>query len=121
MRADIARSLRDEPEPADARLARLAEVLVLIERLSGEPGAPIVIGPHLADAYAAAGPIARRRFDALAAETAAIAATGIEILLRQPEDKRAGHPAARRLAMEMRGAIDSLMGLILRGRVADGA
>lgn len=124
--------MRDAMEPADVRLARLVEVLVLVERLSGEPGPPIPVGPYLEDAHAAAGAIARRRFDALAAETAAVAATGIEILLREydgnvrdgsgerREEGRQGagardrRPAARRLAIEMRIAIDELMRLIAR-------
>lgn len=112
-------SSREGVEPADARLARLAEVLALVERLSGEAGAPIMIGPHLDSAYASAGPIARRRFDALAAETAAIAATGIEILLRRNDDAGGDRrPAARRLAVEMRAAIDEMMRLLRRSENA---
>jgi hypothetical protein len=108
--------LRENTEPADTRLARLAEVLTLVERLAGNPGAAIATWPDAATAYAAAGPIARRRFDALAAETAAFAAAGIEILLRRSETGGHGHQqaAARRLAQEMRAAIDELARLLHR-------
>lgn len=114
MGAQQARSLRDNVEPADQRLARLADVLALVERLSDDCGAPLVIGRDMAAAYAAAGPIARRRFDARLAETAAFAAAGIEILLRQRQGAGDHRAAARRLAREMRTAIAELMRLIRR-------
>lgn len=115
MGAGTARSLRENTEPADTRLARLAEVLTLVERLAGDPGPAIATSPDAATAYAAAGPIARRRFDALAAETAAFAAAGIEILLRQTETGGHGQQAAaRRLAQEMRAAIAELARLLHR-------
>lgn len=115
MGAGTARSLRDSTEPADTRLARLAAVLALVERLADDPRPAPSALPDAATAYAAAGPIARRRFDALAAETAAFAAAGIEILLRQSETGGNGQPAAaRRLAREMRAAIDALTRLLQR-------
>ena len=115
MGAGIARSPLDSIEPADTRLARLAEILALVERLAGDGGAMVATPADTAAAYAAAGPIARRRFDALAAETAAFAAAGIEILLRQSETGGNGQPAAARcLAREMRAAIAELTRLLQR-------
>lgn len=115
MGAGTALSLHDSAEPADTRLARLAEVLALVERLAGDAGAAIPMPPDTAAIYAAAGPIARRRFDALAAETAAFAAAGIEILLRQADTGGSGQQAAARcLAREMRAAIDDLARLLQR-------
>ena len=115
MGAGIARSPLDSAEPADTRLARLIEVLALVERLAGDGGALLATPPDPVAAYAAAGPIARRRFDALAAETAAFAAAGIEILLRQPATGGNGQPAAARcLAREMRAAIGELARLLQR-------
>ncbi len=59
--------------------------------------------------------ITRRRFDALAAETAAFSAAGIEVLLRQ-RSARGGdcRAAAAQLAAEMRAAIAAMLQVIAR-------
>lgn len=105
-------ALADGP---DKRLAQLAGALALVARLAGDDGAPLPAPADVTTAYAAAGPIARRRFDALAAETAAFAAAGIEVLLRQ-RAARGGdcRAAAAHLASEMRTAMTIMTQVIER-------
>jgi hypothetical protein len=116
----------EEADAANA-LLRLRNVLALVERMTGEPAsgwsrlgaaeASLDEGAMLAAAYAHAPTIARRRFDALASETAGFAAAGLHALIRHKE--RTGHdsaPAARQLAGDMRQSIDAMTSLIL-GRV----
>lgn len=86
------------PMPADT-IAQLQSALRLVDRIAGTASAPI---PRPDAGYATAGRIARRRHDALAVETAAFAAEGIAILLRQAPAGVARAAAAARLAMEMR-------------------
>ena len=89
--------------------------LALVARLSGDAQAAPPVPANAAADYAMAGPIARRRFDALATETAAFAAAGIEILLRQ-RSTRGGdcRVAAAQLATEMRTAMTAMMQVIER-------
>ncbi|ARS28006.1 hypothetical protein [Sphingomonas sp. KC8] len=107
------------PQPVadgpDERFARLAGALALVARLSGDAQAAPPVPADAAADYAMAGPIARRRFDALATETAAFAAAGIEILLRQ-RSTRGGdcRAAAAQLAAEMRTAMTAMMQVIER-------
>jgi glutathione S-transferase len=97
-------------------LARLRAALTLIECMAGEIPAPApTAGDDEAAAriYAAAHPLVRRRYDALAGETATFAAAGLAALIRRKD--RAGDdpaPAAARLAAEMRAAIAMLERII---------
>jgi hypothetical protein len=67
---------------------------------------------RLSAVYADALPIDRRRFDALATETAAWAASGVEILLQLEEERRPTAPAAARLARELAFAVSRLKGTL---------
>lgn len=87
------------------QVASLHEALILVRTICGDTA------PHASDrmldgsasissAYERASPIAQRRFDALAAETAAWAAAGVEALLA------AGDPPPARPAERLAGALD---------------
>lgn len=96
--------------------ARLHAALTLIECLAGEeplPG-PSAEQERIAYArYCAAPSLVRRRYDALAGETASFAAAGLAALLRWKDAAGADPaPAAARLAAEMRLAIAGLGKLI---------
>lgn len=102
-------------------MARLRSVLELIERMAGAPSdkpatideASLDHGARLAIAYSSAPTITRRRYDALAGETAACAAAGLAALIRHKE--RTGRdcaPAAAHLAEEMRRSIAMLTGML---------
>lgn len=98
------------------QLARLRAVLALVESMAGIESAGAVDlgdGAALEDRYASAPGAARRRYDALAGETAAFAAAGIEALIRARVEPVAdvSRPAAR-LAQEMRGSIRTMERLI---------
>jgi hypothetical protein len=99
-------------EDAGRRMAQLRHVLALVGELAGRtaPGEATSLdeGAQVSAAYAYALPIAQRRFDALAAETAAWAAVGVEALLE------AGHAphAAARLAAELDRAIGQLHAIL---------
>ena len=119
MTAEIAALANDDQhrmaDGPDERLAQLSGALALVARLAGDDAPSVPLPADVATAYSAARPIARRRFDALAAETAAFSAAGIEVLLRQ----RAGgsgdcRAAAARLASEMRTAISAMLQAIDR-------
>lgn len=101
-------------EDAGRRVAHLRHVLELVSQLAGRvsPGddaADLDEAASFAGAYAHALPVAQRRFDALAADTATWAAIGVEALLE------AGHApaAAALLAAELDRALAELR-LILR-------
>ena len=104
--------------PADAghRVAQLRRVLGLVEELAGRPAARAGGDAALAEAaelsgrYGNAEPIVQRRFDALAAETAAWSAAAAEALLGAGDDRSPA--AAARLADELGGAIESLLKLL---------
>lgn len=87
-------------DDAGRQLAQLREALRLVERIAGRaPGADRALddAARLSDAHDRAPPIARRRFEARAAEAAAWVAAGVEALLAAGE----AHPpraAAARLA-----------------------
>lgn len=99
-------------DDAAQRLGRLVGALGLVEQLAGESGELPADPIAIAAGYQQAGPIARRRFDALIAETAAFAAAGIEILLRQRQGRGECRVAAARLANEMRTAIAEMIALV---------
>jgi len=103
------------PSGADPgrQVAQLREALRLVERIAGRDGGPSASDARLDEAarvsiaYDRALPVAQRRFDALAAETAIWAAAGVEALLA------AGHgapprAAAARLAESLARALSDL-------------
>jgi len=113
------------PDPAEESapqaIARLRSVLALVEEMAG--GAPrgrVVIDDSALDEISAltlsnaiASSVTRRRFDALARETAAFAAAGLAALMHHRE--RGGSdcaPAAARLAAEMRRSISAMAAML---------
>lgn len=97
---------------AGRQLAQLRQVLLLVEELAGrqptgaEGDQALEEGARIGSIYWDALPIVRRRFDALAGETVAWSAAGVEALLAAG-DKRSP-AAARRLAQELQTALDTL-------------
>ena len=95
-------------DPVD-RTAELRHVLSLVERIAGRKASPLADkaldeAARVSSAYGEAHSIVQRRFDALAAETAAWAAAGVEALVSAGE----GDPpraAAGRLADELARAL----------------
>lgn len=106
------------PSDAGRQLAQLRHVLGLVEELAGRPTSPsggdgaLNEEAQLSSVYSGALPILRRRFDALAAETAAWSAAGVEALLAAGE--RRSRAAARRLADELHSALGELTTLLRR-------
>lgn len=104
------------PIDAAAQIAQLRRVLAIVDELAELTAAPHGGDAALAEAadltgrYGNAPPIVQRRFDALAAETAAWSAAAAEALLRAGEKRSPA--AAARLAGELRGAIESLLKLL---------
>jgi len=107
------------PAPSGAdpgrQLARLREVLRLVERIAGREGAAsaesrLDEAARVSAAFDAAAPVARRRFEALVEETAIWAAAGVEALLAA-EDARPAQ-AAGRLADSLERALDDLAALL---------
>jgi hypothetical protein len=93
------------------QLAQLGEALHLVGRIAGRPGPArgdrrLDEAARLSEAYERALPVARRRFEALAAEASAWAAAGVEALLAAGEE---AHPAAAaRLALALDRALADL-------------
>jgi hypothetical protein len=108
-------SLHAPPEAASPEaVSALQETLALVAAIAGEPheAPPLDEAADHAAAYARANAIARRRHDALAAETSGLAAAGVAALLRA---RAAGHdprPAAATLAAELRRCLAALARLI---------
>ena len=104
------------PIDAGRQVAQLRHVLRLVEELAGRPGraggqdAALDESARVSSAYDTALPIVRRRFDALAAETAAWSAAAVEALLAAGEGRTA--PAASRLAHELAKALNQLAKLL---------
>jgi hypothetical protein len=100
------------PIDAGRQLAQLRHVLNLVEELAGrEPSSidgddALNAGARISSTYWDALPIVRRRFDALAAETVAWSAAGVEALLASGEKR--SRAAAQRLADELQTALDTL-------------
>jgi hypothetical protein len=93
------------------QLAQLRELLRLVERIAGhephEDDAQLDDAARLSAAYARALPVAQRRFEALAGETATWAAAGVEALLIA-SDGPPPRAAALRLADSLRRALNGL-------------
>jgi hypothetical protein len=107
------------PGLADAggQVARLCQVLALVEEIAGRPAsAPtdawLDEAARISATYDAAWPIDQRRFDCLAGETALRAAAGVEALLALRERQRPSAAAAARLAEELGDALKRLSNLL---------
>lgn len=101
-------------EDAGRRVAHLRHVLDLVGQVAGrtataDDDAELDEAALFAGAYALALPVAQRRFDALAEETATWAAIGVEALLESGNNPA----AAARLTAELDGAVRELR-VILR-------
>ena len=107
-------------ESADAgqQVARLRHVLRLVEQIAGSApsagheDAALDENARISSSYGSAPTIIQRRFDALAAETAAWAACGIEALLTARDDAEPPRAAARALAGELAAALRDLSDLL---------
>jgi hypothetical protein len=104
------------PIHAGRQVAQLRHVLRLVEELAGRPPEPGVAdaaldeGARIASLYDEAEPIVQRRFDILAAETAAWSAAGVEALLAAGDERS---PAAiRRLADELEKSLSDLVRML---------
>lgn len=101
-----------DPAQAAQQLAQLGEILTLVETIAGragQKGDALDRAARVAAAYDAARPVTRRRFDALAAETAGWAASGVEALLASEARHRT---AADRLADALARAERDLLRLL---------
>jgi hypothetical protein len=103
------------PGLADAggQIAQLRQILALVEEIAGRQSVPardegLDEAARVSAAYAHAWPVAQRRFDRLAAETAAWAAAGVETLLRLSDGGRPAGAAAAVLARALREALPGL-------------
>ncbi|MGQ0661903.1 hypothetical protein [Sphingosinicella sp.] len=103
--------------PADDpgnRIAQLREALALVERLAGRQAQASDAGLDEAATISAghdrAPPIVRRRFDALAAESAVWTASGVEALLAAGENP--SRAAAARLAGAIRATLAEMRELV---------
>jgi hypothetical protein len=97
------------------QIAQLREALRLIERIAGHPESAshesrLDEAARISEAYAHALPVARRRFEALVAETSIWAAAGVEALLIAGED--APRAAAARLAHSLERALSEMAALL---------
>lgn len=103
--------------PADdpgRQVAQLREALALVERLAGRQAgtddAELDEAARISTGHDRAPPIIRRRFDALAAESIAWTASGVEALLAAGD--RPPRAAAVKLADSIRAALAELRGLV---------
>ncbi|MEA3046175.1 MAG: hypothetical protein QOJ53_507 [Sphingomonadales bacterium] len=97
------------------QVAQLREALRLVERIAGQHesasrDARLDEAARISEAYARALPVARRRFEALAAETSVWAAAGVEALLIAGQD--APRAAAARLAHSLERALSEMAALL---------
>ena len=110
------------PAPRDTdpgrQVAQLREALRLVERIAGRSSdarsdALLDEAASVSAGYERAAPIVQRRFDALAGETAAWAAAGVEALLAagSTQPPRA---AAERLAGQLEQALSAMTDLVRR-------
>jgi hypothetical protein len=104
------------PIDAGRQVAQLRHVLNLVEEIAGRKQASsggdagLDESARVAGAYSAELPIVQRRFDALAAETAAWSAAAVEALLDAGD--RRSKAAARRLGDELSKALTQLSELL---------
>jgi len=112
--------LRPAPIAADParQVSQLRHVLGLVEEIAGR--IPSISdfrdagneGARLAGAYACAMPVVQRRFETLAAETAAWAAAGVEALLTAQMPESRPQAAAARLGDELGKALRDLTAVL---------
>ena len=112
-----AHPVRHGTADAGAHIARLAEVLALVEEIAGRApssGSELALdaAARVSAAYDCALPIVQRRFDTLASETGAWAAAGVEALVLLRERNRPSRAAAARLADELRIALSRLREIV---------
>lgn len=108
------------PTVADAgrQVAQLRQVLVLVSQIAGrEPvlgseDSALDENARIAAAYDDTLPILRRRFDALAAETAAWAAAGVAALIAAGREGEPPKAAAATLTDELHHALGKLIALL---------
>jgi len=107
------------PGLADAggQVAQLRQVLALVDEIAGRQHAPVRDdgldeAARVSAAYAHASPIVQRRFDCIAAETAAWAAAGVETLLKLSDGGRPAGAAASVLGDALRRALATLAGIV---------
>jgi hypothetical protein len=98
---------------AGAQIARLRQVLALVEEMSGRasltpPDEQLDEAARVSAAYARALPIDQKRFDTLAAETARWAGAGAGALLKLDEAGMPVRAAAERLAEELEKGLAEL-------------
>jgi hypothetical protein len=102
------------PGLADAggQAAQLREVLILVGEIAGSPrpgsDAALDEAARISSAYAAASPIAQRRYDRLAEETERWAAAGVETLIALRDRDRPCAAAAARFAADLEAALARL-------------
>jgi hypothetical protein len=99
-------------------MAELRHVLGLVAEIAGLPGSAsddthLDEAARIEAAYETAWPLNRKRFDDLAAETAAWAAAGVEALLALEERGWPTKAAAARLAVELERALKRLGGILI--------
>lgn len=90
------------------QVAQLREALRLVERIAGRPDCAaderrLDEAARISDAYDRGLPVARRRFEALAAESSVWVAAGVEALLA------AGEPAPRAAAARLARALEKTL------------
>ena len=101
---------------ADAghQVAQLRQILQLVEQIAGhglnqlDADAALDENARISSAYDDASPIVQRRFNTVAEETAAWAATGVEALLTAGAQAEPPRAAAARLASELTAALRSM-------------
>ena len=103
---------------AGRQIAQLRHVLALVREMAEGPqpassDAMLDEDARISSAYSDAYAIVRRRFDALAAETAAWAAAGVRALLAAKELGRPTAGAARQLASDLDRALRTLRNLVI--------
>jgi hypothetical protein len=111
---------QQKPLPVEAgrQVAQLRSVLMLVEQMAGRaartPGEDALLdeSARLSSAFDHALPVVQRRFEALAAETAAWAASGVEALLAHQDAAAPPRTAAAALAVELDGALLDLSRLL---------
>ena len=106
------------PRGADPgrQVAQLREALRLVERIAGRSNversdASLEEAAQVSEAYDRAAPIVQRRFDALAGETAAWAAAGVEALLAAG-GANPPRAAAERLADQLERSLSAMTDLV---------